>query len=234
MEREEEEIMGWFEEETMKEKVSNTLKKPASSLLVFGPLGFLGGFSMILVIPILLITAGVGLYAIMQFLPFIIAGVLFLIFYKIGQLVNIKKPYNLVVPFIVACIGFSSLFIDSLRSMAMGQIQTGVAAMGVEAQIESVAVTQVGMWFSIAFTALISLGTALYQKLKNPWPLIIGLAILFCGIAFLIDQGAAPGASLVVAAGGVSTSLFEDPILYVLAGAVAAMAVSGLWAWKKR
>jgi len=164
--------------ETAKE-VGEFLNQPAESAISLGPLAFLEGLSLWIVIPIILFLLGAGIWFVLQILPFLVSAAVMFTFYYLFDKFGVKEPWKIVGPIIFGAIALVPAFVPQVRPFIAGQVYSTAVATG--------ATTQAGA------QGLISGFLDLTTKTFLAIPVVAVLIFLIIGLKALLDLGS-PGA----------------------------------------
>jgi len=164
--------------ETAKE-VGEFLNQPAESAISLGPLAFLEGLSLWIVIPIVLFVLGAGFWFVLQILPFLVSAAVMFTFYYLFDYFDVEEPWKIVGPVIFGAVALVPAFVPQVRPFIAGQVSSTAVATG--------ATTQAGAQGLIS--GFLDLSTKTFLAI----PVVAVLIFLIIGLKALLDLGS-PGA----------------------------------------
>lgn len=154
--------------------------------MALGPLAFLGSLPLWIVLPVLLVLLGVGIYLTIQLLPFIVSGLVMILFYLVfDYILDVETNWKYYGSIILGLVALVPFMFPSLRGAVAGNLSGMVSpsALGVTSQasaqlgLQSIldSLASAPMWI-VAFVILIFLGIGLksLSDLGSPGAFIAG------------------------------------------------------------
>jgi len=135
------------------EELKKALKDPATAAATLGPASLVLSLPLWLMIPLILIAVGLGLYIVVSFLPFIVAGVIFGMTYWLLKRAGTPEPWVWALPVLFGLLAIAPAFVPAFRAFVLAQVNAQAAAMGI---LERIVDWIVGPFLFL--TALIVLG----------------------------------------------------------------------------
>lgn len=184
---------------------------PAKAAVV-GVFGALAGLPLIILVPVLLVTIGLGIYVVVTLIPFIVAGTVFILAFYVARWIKLTEPWNVLVPVGAALIAILPNFVSSLSQTAMSMAG---------AMVGGYSLTLVGFVAICLFLALLVSGAYVFIKQDSWSALGVSLTAVVMMITILPDMmGTSVGAG-VVSLEGEAALAGIDPLLIILAIGIA-------------
>jgi hypothetical protein len=190
-------------------------------------LGATLGLPLFLLLPILLIGIGVGIYLIVTLMPFIIAGAVFVVALLVARELKIRQPWEVVLPMLAGLVALFPYFTSSL-ALSMASASSSVSGQSIPGAVMAPA----GIFEIALFLVIVALSIWMSYEKKNGKPLatafLVGFFLLLAGSAF----GASAGAST-LAVDGATPSGF-DSLLVVLPATLIVLVAGYRMDWFER
>ena len=188
--------------------VKKALKKQAVASVAIMGLGASLGLPLFLLIPIVLLAIGVGIYVIVTLMPFIIAGIVFIAAFLVARVLKIGEPWKLIIPIIAAVLALFPYFVHSL-SLSMASVSSSVSG----ASFPGVSMTSTGVLEILMFVILLALSIWLSIEKDNGKPLGAMIVSLILLLALFSAAGASAGASTLAVDGAASAAGFDSLVV---------------------
>lgn len=163
-----------------------TLTEPSRAAMILGPLSLGLALPLAVLIPVVLVLLGVGVYIIIQILPIIVMGTVFFIVYLICRAVKMREPWMYIIPLLMGFVSLIPLMIEPLRDSLLSaggvNCQSGVAAQILD---ELFSVPKYLVYLMVGIFLLV--GITSVQRLGGPGAFLGGVAALI--VAFVIIGG---------------------------------------------
>jgi len=174
--------------------LANFLRKPANDVLFLGGLSFLGGMSLWLVIPILLVMFAVGTAIAFALIPWFVAALVMIITWKIMDWAGTPDRWKYTLAIVFGLISLTPTFIDWIQQATVSSVTVSAAAQAqaVRAQgfIEGMLQTiSQGPMFIAAFFILvfIAVGLASIARLGSVASFAAGFLALALGFGLAVN-----------------------------------------------
>ena len=155
----------------------------------------LGGFSLLLglplfiLIPVVLVALGVGLYMVITLLPVLVFGGVFVIMYKVCKWSSLREPYLYLLPAVLAFVSLLPMVIPQFKALGVSAL---ASMQGVSAQL---GLFETVDWllrapyyiFLVLLLAFILVGVISLRKFGRPGTLLAGF-FSFAIVAMFIGQ----------------------------------------------
>jgi len=191
-------------------KIGGVLREPSGSVMALGPLSFLGGLSLWITIPLILMGLTVISVVVWNLIPFFVAAIVMLITYWVVSHFGMRDPWRHVLPVIFGLIALMPAFMGWVHRIASSSVATAAAthAQAVQAQgiLESLlAKVASGPLAFAAFAVLIflAIGLASLVRLGSIGAFVAGFLSLALGIGLALNVTGL-GAAQALGFGGVS------------------------------
>lgn len=174
--------------------------------------GGLMGLPLIILIPVLLVTLGVGIYLVVTLLPFIVAGAVFIFAFYVARWLKIPEPWNILVPVGAALIAIMPHFVKSFTAGTMSL----ASALSGEA-VPSYTLTPFAIIAIVLFLALMAAGTYSFVR-RGEWSALgVSLAAIALMLTIVPGMVRADLGSAVVAVDGhnLSSSIWAGQVTLV-------------------
>jgi hypothetical protein len=209
-------------EEEVEEAVGK-VSQPAKAAAV-GVLGALAGLPLIILLPVLLVIFGLGIYLVITLTPFIVAGAVFILAFFVARWIKLKDPWNILVPVGAGLIAILPTFVGSFSS----SLASVSSAMSGET-IPSYSLTPSAFVAIVAFIVLIATGAYSRWKTDNWRVMCISLVVVLLMLpAMPTLVGASAGSGLVAIDGQPAPASFDPLILVLIIG------IGSAWAAHRR
>jgi len=184
-------------------KVGKLLRSPAGSVLALGPLSALGGLSLFIVIPMLLVGMAVTTVVVWTLIPFFVSAIVMLLTYAILSYFGMREPWRHALPVIFGLIALTPTFMDWAQQAVSSSITATAAtkAQAVQAQgllgdmLEKVA--QGPLAFSVfAVLMFLAIGLASLVRLGSVAAFVAGFLALALGIGLALNVAGLSGKAL--------------------------------------
>jgi len=205
-------------------KLPEELRKPTESALALGPLAFALSIPLWLFIPLLLLAVGFGLFLVISALPFIIAALVFGIFYWLFTKAGMPDPYRWVLPMGFGLVALIPAFVPGLRAFVLGTINAQAQAMGFIGAVTEWVVGPILFVTALVILAFIFLFLSTIRQLGYPGAFVAGFLGLALGVAIALN---AVGLGPVGARIAIGAEVFEMPSLAL----ILAFSIGGLILW---
>jgi len=113
------------------EEIKEALKEPAAASVALGAASLALAVPLWLLIPIVLVVLGLGIYLVVSFLPFVVAGIIFVLTYWLLKRVGMREPYVYVLPLALGLLSLIPAFIPEMQGAIVSSLNVGARAMGV-------------------------------------------------------------------------------------------------------
>jgi len=170
------------------------LSKPAGSIIALGPLSFLGGLSLWIVIPMILVGMAVTAVVVWTLIPFFVAAIVMLITYGILSYFGMRDPWRHVLPVLFGLIALTPTFIGWAKQVAVSTVAVSAAtqSQAVQAQgfLEKILeMISQGPLFIAAFMVLIfiAIGLASIARLGSAASFVAGFLAIALGIGLALN-----------------------------------------------
>jgi len=179
------------------------LSKPAGSIIALGPLSFLAGLSLWIVIPMLLVGMAVTTVVVWTLIPFFVAAIVMLITYAILSYFGMREPWRHALPVIFGLIALTPTFMDWAQQAVSSSITVTAAtkAQAVQAQgllgdmLEKIA--QGPLAFSVfAVLMFLAIGLASLVRLGSVAAFVAGFLALALGFGLALNVAGLSGKAL--------------------------------------
>jgi len=173
--------------------VKEALSNPASASTVMAVVGFFAGLPLWLSIPVILISAGLSIILVLQILPIVVAGIVYVLSFVALRYSKMNEPYLYFIPLLPAAVAFVPMWIGPVQSAVASAIGGQVSSAAVQSQIigeiqSLVALPQLMatiVTFAFVIVAIVSLkGIPVVGKPLAGVVSLISFAVLFLGFSF--------------------------------------------------
>lgn len=213
-------------------KAKESLKEPKTAVVTLGALSVFASLPLWLLLPVVLIALGLGLYVVISFLPFFVAGVVFGFTYWILDRVGMKSPWNWILPFAFGLLALTPAFVPGMRAAVASSLNAGASAMGIIGDVTSWIIGPV-LWITALFVlGFLAIFLMSVRKLGRFGAFVSGTVGLTLGTAIALNAVGLGGPMAVEAYVAGETILIEA--LPIAIGCTIAGAVQGAMMWMGR
>jgi len=184
--------------------LANFLRKPAGDVIFLGPLSAIGGMSLFLVLPALLVMFAVTTAILWALIPWLVAAIVMVITWKIMDWAGTPDRWKYTLAIVFGLISLTPTFIGWVHQATFSSVATTATTQGQAVQAQGflggiLDVITEGPMFIASFMVLvfIAIGLASIARLGSPASFVAG----FLGIALGV------GIALNVVGAGAATSL---------------------------
>lgn len=210
-------------------KAKERLKEPKTAAVTLGAFSVFASLPLWLLLPMVFIALGLGLYIVISFLPFFVAGVVFGFTYWILNRVGMKGPWNWILPFGFGLLALTPALVPGMRAAVASSINAGASAMGLIGDVVSWIVGPI-LWVAAIFIlAFLWLFLKSIRTLGRFGAFISGTVGLTLGTAIALNAIGLGGPAAVEAKVAGETILVEA--LPIAIGCTIAGAVQGVIMW---
>jgi len=175
-------------------KVGKLLRSPAGSVLALGPLSFLEGLSLFIVLPMLLVGMVVVSVIVWSLIPFAVAAIVMLTTYAILSYFGMRDPWRHILPVLFGLIALTPTFVNWVQQATVSSVAVSAAtqAQAVQAQgfLEKILeMISQGPLFIAAFMILvfIAIGLASIARLGSAASFVAGFLAIALGVGLALN-----------------------------------------------
>lgn len=195
-------------------KIAGTLRHPSGAIMALGPLAFLGGLSLWILIPVLLIIFAVGWTILWNLIPFFVSGIVMFITYYLLRHIKMKEPWLHVLPIFFGAIALLPVLIDAVRETAVSSAgavaATSTQAVQAQGFLEGALDLLVkGPMFiaAIVFLVFIAIGLKCLMNLGSPGAFFAGFLGIALGLGLAFNAVGMAGMGLAYPGSDVSCQI---------------------------